>query len=348
MVESADSESLLGGDSHGHSHARTEAHKRPLFFALVLTLVFTIAQIIAARIANSLSLIADALHHLVDAAMVVAALVAIELSQRDTARGHLYVDATNGHAHHFAELVAAVVNSVLLLGLSVGIIVEAAMRIEEDETETDGLLVVVLAGISILVNVIKVYWLHAHMVESLNVRAIYVHTLADCASSVGLLVGGIIVMSTGNSCWDGIMAIVIAVFVILNVGWVLIPAIRVLRQGPDTHGSNVDGPAAPTNGKGQAQGDVNTVNDCDGQAGAVTNVNSSVQPGNTNNDPLTVKAESNPVSSNSDAQPPVQSDTSEPTTVTTEAPVSGNSDAQSDANDELSTMEAEAHPASVK
>merc|ERR1712216_1104165 len=73
---------------------------------------------------------------------------------------------------------------------------------------------------------------------SLNMRAIYIHTLADCASSIGLLVGGIIVMATGDNKWDGIMAISIAALVLINTVWVLYPAARVLRQGPELPGED--------------------------------------------------------------------------------------------------------------
>lgn len=77
--------SLLGDDAcHGHSHGVPESddQKKSLLYALVLTAVFVVAQIIVAVVANSLSLLADALHHLVDCVIVLTALLAIELSQR--------------------------------------------------------------------------------------------------------------------------------------------------------------------------------------------------------------------------------------------------------------------------
>ena len=93
-VESSQSDSLIankqddGDHSHdgcGHSHTYNESQKKPLLYALLLTFVFVVAQIIAAAMANSLSLLADALHHLVDCIIVVTALLAVELTQRGDA-----------------------------------------------------------------------------------------------------------------------------------------------------------------------------------------------------------------------------------------------------------------------
>lgn len=243
--DSSQSDSLLvkNDDDHshgscGHSHTpHNEAQKKPLLYALLLTFVFVVAQIIAAAIANSLSLLADALHHLVDCIIVVTALLAVELTQRVPAESkfnRIYVDS-EGHQHHYIELLFAVGNCVLLVAMSLGVITDAALRLDDhDHMEgIDAHLVVVLASISLLVNIVKVYLLHSHMAASLNVRAVYIHTLADCAGAIALLAGGIILMCTGDNDWDGIAALVIAGLVIVNVAWVIVPTTQLLCHGPD-------------------------------------------------------------------------------------------------------------------
>ena len=71
------------------------------------------------------------------------------------------------------------------------------------------------------------------MVDSLNIRAIYIHGLADCAASLGLMLAGLLVMWTGDNYWDGVVAIIIAVVIIFNTLWVLVPAIKLLCRGAD-------------------------------------------------------------------------------------------------------------------
>jgi len=245
-VESSQSDSLIankqddGDHSHdgcGHSHTYNESQKKPLLYALLLTFVFVVAQIIAAAMANSLSLLADALHHLVDCIIVVTALLAVELTQRVPAESkfnRVYVDS-DGHQHHYIELLFAVGNCAILVGMSLGVIIDAALRLEGHDhmEDIDAQLVVILASISLVVNIIKVYLLHSHMAASLNVRAVYIHTLADCAGAIALLAGGIVLWCTGDNDWDGIAALVIAGLVIVNVAWVIVPTTQLLCQGPD-------------------------------------------------------------------------------------------------------------------
>jgi len=124
-------------------------------------------------------------------------------------------------------------NSLLLLVLSAGIIIDAALRMHHhDELQNvNGSIIICVGAVSLLVNIVKVYLLHPHTATSLNIRAVYIHTMADVAGAVSLIVGGVLVLQTGDNKYDSIFAVVIAALVILNVGWVVIPTIKLLCKG---------------------------------------------------------------------------------------------------------------------
>ena len=231
------------GGNAGHSHVcseHKEVERQRLIYTLALSMAFVVAEIIAAAIANSLSLLADALHHLVDAVIVVTALIAVELARRvsrDNELNRVYVDE-DGNRHHFIELLVAMGNSILLASLSAGIIFDAILRLHGHE-EFEGVNSAIVIGVgvvSLVVNIVKVVLLHPHMTTSLNVRAVYIHTIADVAGALALTIGGFLVHYTGDNKYDSIFAVVIASLVIVNVGWVVVPTIRLLYHGPDPRG----------------------------------------------------------------------------------------------------------------
>jgi len=232
-------EGLLGGDS-GSSHscsAHKDVERKNLITVLLLTVAFVVAEFILAAAANSLSLVADALHHLLDGVIIVTALLAIELGQRNPENNlaQIYRDP-DGNAHYLIELIVAIGNSILLLSLSAGVIIDALLRMEHHEhmENVDALLIILVGTVSVIVNIIKVYYLHASAMSSLNIRTVYIHAIADVAGSVVLVAGGITLKISGDNEWDRIAAVVIASLVILNVGWALVPSVKLLTKGSET------------------------------------------------------------------------------------------------------------------
>jgi len=130
-------ERFIGGTGADPCHKELERQKRPLYYAMLLTLFFTVIQICAAKMADSVALLADALHHLVDVAMIIGALLAVDLSQ-GAGSGSLYYDSS-GKRHHKPELWSGIINSLVLLGLCAWIIVTAVERLNEyNDQEHDG------------------------------------------------------------------------------------------------------------------------------------------------------------------------------------------------------------------
>eukprot|EP00658_Telonema_sp_P-2_P067556 TRINITY_DN56482_c0_g1_i1.p1 TRINITY_DN56482_c0_g1~~TRINITY_DN56482_c0_g1_i1.p1 ORF type:complete len:285 (+),score=77.97 TRINITY_DN56482_c0_g1_i1:107-961(+) len=225
--------SPMGGDEdevetlidHGHSHAHSRPHeKRNLLYALGLTLAFTAVELVAALATKSVVLAMDALHHTVDVAAIIVALVAIELSSRpvEGTFGKRYTD-DEGFEHSCAELAASLGNALLLLVLTAILMAESVVRLAHPEDETvSAWLIIVMAVLSAVLNVVKMWLLHGDAMKSMNVRAIYVHVIADGFASLGALMVGIWMMyDPDNRKVEPIVTLAIGAVIVLNTLWVL-------------------------------------------------------------------------------------------------------------------------------
>merc|ERR1712086_485005 len=244
-----DSDTLLE-HSCDHKH-----EKKPLIYALVLTLVFTAAELVAALVANSLVLAMDAVHHFVDVAAIVVALVALELSDRPTSTilSRTFTDK-DGYQHFFAELVASLANAALLVIMTSLLMIEAVVRLSSHEKEdVNAVIIIVLASVSCVVNLVKIWLLHQDAMNSLNVRAIYVHVLADMFGSVGTLGAGIWLLNDPNNTKvEPILALVIGAVILINALWVIVPGIQLVAQGSDSK-ENDSNPSHSEIAKGEVQ-----------------------------------------------------------------------------------------------
>src|SRR3954447_22830315 len=177
---------------HGHTHGPVTAggaQRHRLVVVLGLTLAVMAAEIVGALVSESLALLADAGHMATDAAGIALALGAVTLAQRP-ARGR----RTFGWQR--VEILAAVANGLLLLGVAVYVLVEAVLRIGDPADIGSGLMIAV-AGAGLAVNLVSLAVLHQARGESLNVRGAYLEVLGDALGSVVVLLAGAVIATTG-------------------------------------------------------------------------------------------------------------------------------------------------------
>jgi cobalt-zinc-cadmium efflux system protein len=210
---------------HSHSHgpgAWRGADRRALLIAAALTTAFMFAEAAGGLIFGSLALLADAGHMLSDSFSLLLALAAVSLAARPaTAR------RTFGFKR--AEILAALVNGVLLVVVSVWVIVEALQRLRDPvEILGGGMLVVAVLGL--VVNLIAARVLMRSGGESLNVRAALRHVLGDLAGSVGVIVAALAIILTGWEPIDAIVSILISVTIAASAWSVLREAVEVLLE----------------------------------------------------------------------------------------------------------------------
>jgi len=171
--------------SHGH-HLDPGAGDRRVMAAVAVNVLLTVAQIVGGIISGSMALIADAIHNFSDAISLIVAFVARRVGRRPA-------DARMTFGYGRAEVVAALVNYTTLILLGIYLCYEAVLRLF-DPHAVDGWLVVIIAGIALLVDLVTAALTWAMAKDSVNIRAAFLHNLADALGSVAVIVAGTLIL----------------------------------------------------------------------------------------------------------------------------------------------------------
>ena len=206
----------------GASHRHDLGARRALALVLALVLGFAGVEALISVAAGSLALLADASHMLSDALALGLALFAAWLAHRPATPQRSF-------GWRRAEVLAALANALVLVALGVGIVWAAVGRLSDPPGVMGGW--VLVAGVAgLVVNVVAARVLHGAG-SGLNVRAAMLHVLADLASSVGVVVAGLVVLATGWEYADPIAAILIGTLVVASTAGVLRETVGVLLEG---------------------------------------------------------------------------------------------------------------------
>lgn len=215
---------------------RSVDRKKILTLVLLLTSVYFAIQIIIGLSIGSLALISDAGHMLVDVCGLVMALVAMYFSQRPATPNRTY-------GYYRAEILTPLLNSTFLILLSIYILYEAYQRILSP-SEISGYSVILVASVGLVVNLLSILLLRPHTElkasnenreRDLNLYGAYLEIFADTIGSVGVIISGIIIMSTKFFMADALISIGIALFILPRT-WLLIrKSIHILIEGTPSH-----------------------------------------------------------------------------------------------------------------
>ena len=214
-----------GHEHHGHSHSHADDGTR-LMWALLLTGGFAVVEIIGGLFAHSLTLLADAGHMLTDAASLALAWVALRFASLPSDRRRTY-------GYQRLQVLAAFVNSILLLLATGWIVYEAILRLN-NPTSVAGPLMLGVAGGGFLVNVVALLLLRQGDAENLNLRAAVLHVFSDLLGSVAALIAALIIIYTGWTRIDPLLALVVAGLIVFSAGSLLTKSAHILLEGsPD-------------------------------------------------------------------------------------------------------------------
>jgi cobalt-zinc-cadmium efflux system protein len=207
----------------GHSHGTaTGAHRSRLLTALLITLTVMGAEVIGGLISGSLALLADAAHMLTDAAGVGLALLAAWFASRPATP-----ERTFGYQR--SEVLAAVVNALLLFGVAGFVLVEAVRRFTSPPEVATGLMLGV-AVVGLVANTISLLVLRGGQQESLNVRGAYLEVLGDLLGSAAVIVAAIVIALTGYTQADPIASALIGLMILPRTWGLLREAVDVLLE----------------------------------------------------------------------------------------------------------------------
>ena len=207
----------------GHHHVDREAGDRRVALAVAVNLGLTAAQVAGGILSGSLALIADALHNFSDAISLVIAFAARRIARRPR-------DATMTFGYGRVEVVAALINYTTLIVIGLYLLYEAAARLM-DPQPVEGWMVVVIAGVALVVDLATAALTHAMSKTSVNIRAAFLHNVADALGSVAVIVAGTLILLYDWRLVDPIATALIAGYILWQALTEIGPVIRILMLG---------------------------------------------------------------------------------------------------------------------
>ena len=214
--------------SHGHAHAGGHSHTHGsnatrIFWALLLTAGFMIAEVVGGVLSGSLALLADAAHMLVDSVSLLFAWLAFKLSHRPADKARTY-------GYHRFPVLAAFTNGISLVFIVVWIFSEAVDRLLNPTEVLAGPMLAV-AGLGLAVNVAAFAVLHGADRTNLNVRGALLHVWADMLGSLAAIGAALVIMTTGWMPIDPILSVLVGLLVLRSAWFLVKDAAHVLLEG---------------------------------------------------------------------------------------------------------------------
>ncbi|WP_198521810.1 cation diffusion facilitator family transporter [Sagittula sp. P11] len=211
---------------HGHHHHITPEQltgDRRMAAAVGVNVLLTFAQIVGGLVSGSLAMIADALHNFSDAASLLIAVWARRIARRPADD-----DMTFGYGR--AEVVAALINLTTLIVIGLYLLYEAVLRFFNPEPVT-GWLVVVIAGVALVVDLVTAWLTFKMAQDSVNIRAAFLHNLADALGSVAVILAGTLILLFGWTWVDPLVTLGIAAYILWLAASEIGGVIRILMMG---------------------------------------------------------------------------------------------------------------------
>ncbi|MCH7580383.1 MAG: cation transporter [Chloroflexi bacterium] len=212
--------------SDGLNEARS-LNRSALAVALVIALAIVGVEVAGGIFTNSLALLADAGHMVSDVLAVSIALFAIWLASRPAS-------AQQTFGFHRAEVLAAAANGVMLLLVAAIVFWQAALRFS-DPPDVSSAPMLGIGFVGLVANVASAVILRRRQSESLNVRGVFYHVLGDLAGSVGVIVAGVIMLTTGWFLADPLVSVAIGLLIVLGAVRLLRESLTVLLETVPSH-----------------------------------------------------------------------------------------------------------------
>ncbi len=204
-----------------HNHHKNISGSR-LFVVMVLNFTITVAEIVGGIASGSLALLSDALHNFSDGLSVVVTYIAFKFSKKEITYNYTF-------GYKQAEIIAAILNSLTLIGISFYLFYEAINRLRDPITIRPGIMISV-SLLGLFANSFSVFLLERDAHKSLNIRSSYLHLLSDAISSLGVVIGGIFIYLFNIYWIDPIVTIGIAIYVLKEGKDIIINSFYILMQ----------------------------------------------------------------------------------------------------------------------
>ncbi|KAF0216759.1 MAG: cation efflux system protein CDF [Geobacteraceae bacterium] len=192
-------------------------------YAIALTTLTLLAEVIGGIWTNSLALLSDAAHVFLDLFALVLSLAAIKLSS-------FPASDTRTFGWHRTEVFASFINGATVFLMALGIFYEAWGRLFHPE-EVKTIPMFIIAAVGLVMNLVAASALHQHSHDDLNVRSAFLHVIGDAAASVGVIAGGLVMYFTGWYILDAIISVGIGCVIFWGAWRVIRESAHILLEG---------------------------------------------------------------------------------------------------------------------
>ncbi len=216
------------GAGHDHSHSGGDTRVGRMIIGAAILATFFVVELVTALSINSIALLADAGHMLTDLVAMFMGLTAVLLARRGS------TSPARTYGWHRAEVFTAVANAALLLGVAGFILYEAFERLG-DAPEVPGVPLIVVALAGLAANAAVVLLLRSDSEHSLAVKGAYMEVVADTVGSIGVLIAGIVTVTTGWPYADVVVAVLVALWVLPRAFALARAALRILSESSPRH-----------------------------------------------------------------------------------------------------------------
>jgi cobalt-zinc-cadmium efflux system protein len=206
-----------------HEHNNRTA----LTLALSITALMMVVEFVGGWLSGSLALVSDAGHMLTDTGALALALIALRFSRKPAT-------TQNTYGFYRAEILAALLNGALLILIAGYIFYEAIQRFISP-APVQGNLMLVVAAIGLVANIIGAFILSRGSKENLNVQAALWHVMSDAISSVGVILGGLVIIYTNLTVVDPIIGCLIGLVILRGAYGVVKEAVDILLEATPKH-----------------------------------------------------------------------------------------------------------------
>ncbi|MGD0032905.1 cation diffusion facilitator family transporter [Paenibacillus illinoisensis] len=224
----------MSGHHHNHDHGHHHAHpnnKKVLLFSFIIITLYMIVEAVGGFVTNSLALISDAGHMLSDAVALGIALLAFTFGEKAVNTGKTY-------GYRRFEILAATLNGITLIAISLYIFYEAIGRfIHPPEVATVGMLIISIVGLLVNILVAWIMMRGSDTENNLNMRGAYLHVISDMLGSIGAIAAALLMMFFGWGWADPLASVIVAVLVLRSGFFVTKSSLHILMEGTP---ANVD------------------------------------------------------------------------------------------------------------
>jgi cobalt-zinc-cadmium efflux system protein len=201
---------------------------RNLLLAMVASVAILVVEVWGAVVTGSLALLADAGHVLTDISGLLLAYLALRFASRPATPQASY-------GYYRAEVLAAMLNGFLLVGIVVFLVFKAVERLRTPLPDLDSLTVLAVAVIALAVNILVAVLLRRDARENINAKGALWNVLGDALASIGVIVAAALVHFTGNVLWDTLVTFFVCAIILVGAWGLLRATLHVLMEATPAH-----------------------------------------------------------------------------------------------------------------